>query len=85
VTVAIDSSGKKYIEVRLENDEDVRVTLVEDSWASGPGIRIQIRQRDGHLRQGPEIPVTEIGRVVAAVIDLLRNQAQVPPPDPTSA
>jgi hypothetical protein len=69
-----DSSGKKYIEVRLENDERVRVTLVPDSWSSGSGIRIQIRQTDGHLRQGPEIPVTEIGSVIGAVIELLGHR-----------
>lgn len=68
-----DSSGKSFIEVPMENDERVRITLVANSWSSGAGIRIQIRQRDGHLRMGPEIPVAVIGQVVGGVIELVRR------------
>ena len=68
-----DIKDQRYIEVELENDEKVRVTLIPESWSSGPGVRVQIRQRDGHLRQGPEIPVSVVGEVVAAVVDLVRQ------------
>jgi hypothetical protein len=71
--IETDESGKKFIEVLLANDEKVRVTVVEESWAGVPGVRIQIRSIDGHLRQGPEIPITEIGHVVAAIIELVRR------------
>ena len=73
MTIETDGSNQKYIEVVLENEEKVRVTLIPDSWSSGPGVRVQIRQRDGHLRQGPEIPAAQVGEVVAAVIELVRQ------------
>ena len=68
-----DSSDQRYIEVPLDNGEKIRVTLIPDSWATGPGIRIQVRNADGHLRQGPEIPASEIGKVVGAVVELVRR------------
>jgi hypothetical protein len=70
--IETDSSDHKYIEVPMENGEKIRVTLIENSWAKGPAVRIQIRNAEGHLRQGPEIPAGEIGRVVGAVVDLVR-------------
>jgi hypothetical protein len=39
-------------------------------------FRIQIRDMSGHLRQGPEVPVDQIGAVVSAVIDLLKERAR---------
>jgi hypothetical protein len=71
--IETDSSNQKYIEVPTENGEKIRVTLIENSWATGPGIRIQVRNAEGHLRQGPEIPAAAIGKVVGAVVDLVRK------------
>ena len=72
--IKTDSSDQSYIEAEMMGDERVRITLIEDSWAETPGVRIQVRQSGGHLMQGPEIPVTAIGNVVAAVVELVRQR-----------
>lgn len=71
--VLTDSSGNEYIEIALANEEKIRVTMVPDSWTGGEGVRIQMRAVDGHLRQGPEIPASSVGDLVAAVIALIRR------------
>lgn len=68
-----DSTGKAYIEIPFDPGGRLRVTLVEDSWVDGPGVRLQIRGDDGHLRQGPEIPASVVGEIVGAVVQLLRR------------
>jgi hypothetical protein len=68
-----DNKDHRFAEIEMENGEKVRVTIVEESWSSGPGVRIQVRQKDGHLRQGPEIPAAVLGEVVSAVINLVRR------------
>ena len=73
MAIETDGSNQKDIEVPMDNGEKIRVTLIENSWATGPGIRVQVRNAEGHLRQGPEIPAAEIGKVVAAVVDLVRK------------
>lgn len=77
--MATDETGRAFIEVSLPNGENVRVTLVEESWANSPGIRLQIRDASGHLRQGPEIPASAVGQVVAAVIELVRDKPEGAP------
>ncbi len=74
MTIQEDSSGQSYTEVPLQNGEHVRVTYIRESWAGVGGVRVQIRQVDGHLRQGPELPVDVVGSVVSAVIDLIRER-----------
>jgi hypothetical protein len=74
MNIEIDGNGQKYIEVPLPNSEHVRTTLINDSWAGGPGIRVQIRQTNGQLRKGPEIPAAQVSQVVAAVIELLADK-----------
>ena len=69
----IDSSNNHYHEVPISGGS-VRVTYIEDGWGSSPSVRIQIREETGHLRQGPEIPISSVGGVVGAVVDLLSQQ-----------
>ncbi len=68
-----DSTGKRFVDVPTLADEHVRVTFVpnEDAGYHTDSIRIQIRDAKGHLRPGPEIPLTSLGDFVKAVIDLL--------------
>lgn len=73
MTIEIDSSDQSYIEVPMENGEKIRITLIEKSWAKGSAIRIQVRHVEGHLRQGPEIPTTEISKVIGAMVELVRK------------
>jgi len=80
-TVQTDSAGNSYIEVALPNGDRLRVTLVRAGWAGTPGVRIQLRDGSGHLRQGPEVPADSVGPLVGAVVQLLSSQlgaAQTP-------
>ena len=67
-----DGTGKPYEEIEMGNGEQVRVTFVAGSWSGQGGVRIQIRDENGHLRQGPEIPVDIVADVVRSVIRLVR-------------
>ena len=71
----IDTSNNKYQEVPISGGQ-VRITYIENGWDGSPSVRIQIRDETGHLRQGPEIPITSIGGVVGAVVNLLSGQNQ---------
>lgn len=66
----VDSSGQSYEKIEIL-DGHVRVTYIPNGWADLPSIRIQIQDGAGHLRQGPEIPLTAIGDVAAAVVKIL--------------
>jgi hypothetical protein len=48
----------------MSNNEKIRVTLVKDSWDGDNGLRIQIREPEGHLRQGPEIPAEYVDELI---------------------
>ena len=65
-----DSKGNRYREVEVPGGH-VRVTYVQNGWADSPSVRIQIRDETGHLRQGPEIPISAVGGMVGAVVELL--------------
>ena len=65
-----DSSHNLYREVPISGGH-VRVTYIESGWDGGPSVRIQIKDDNGHLRQGPEIPIISIGGVVGAVVEIL--------------
>ena len=67
-----DSSENTYIEVDMDNGEKVRVTHITKSWPGLGGLRIQIRDESGYLRQGPEIPADKIGDVVSGIINLMK-------------
>ncbi len=74
--VETDGSGKRYVDVPTLSDEHVRAAFVLGDQA-GYGahyLHIQIRDAAGHLRQGPEIPVSILGEVSGAVIALLAEQ-----------
>ncbi|MBC2714853.1 MAG: hypothetical protein HF978_06025 [Desulfobacteraceae bacterium] len=70
--MSIDSSDQMFQEVPIP-DGQVRVTYIENGWDDSPSVRIQIRDENGHLRQGPEIPITSIAGVVGAVVNLISN------------
>lgn len=65
-----DGKNQKYLEHEMVNGEHIRVTLIGDSWSGENGIRIKIRQTDGHLRQGPEIPISCIGDIFKNIFQL---------------
>jgi len=65
-----DGSNQLYEEIPIP-DGQVRITYIPHGWADSPSVRIQIRDDTGHLRQGPEVPLSAIGGVVGAVVALL--------------
>jgi hypothetical protein len=69
-----DSTGKRFLDVPTLVDEHVRITLVpkEEAGYQVDSMRLQIRDAKGHLRPGPEVPVTAIGDFVKGLVDLLR-------------
>jgi hypothetical protein len=71
--MSIDSKGNNFKEVEIPGG-NVRLTYVQDGWASSTSIRIQIRDDSGHLRQGPEIPVAAVGGMVGAIVELIATR-----------
>jgi len=69
-----DSAGNRYEEIDIPGGEHVRVTYIEHGWADTPSVRVQVRDTSGHLRQGPEIPISSVGGVVGAVVTLLTER-----------
>jgi len=65
-----DSKGNEYREVEILGG-NVRLTYVQNGWADSPSIRVQIRDETGHLRQGPEIPLSAVGGMVGAIVELV--------------
>lgn len=69
----IQHDGKKhpYVEVPI-NGGFIRMTYIAEGWDDSPAVRIQIKDNStGRLRQGPEVPVAELGKMYSATLDLL--------------
>ena len=64
-----DSSNQPYEEIPIPGGA-VRVTYIEKGWTGGVCIRVQVRDGDGHLKQGPDIPVGQLGEVLGKAIEL---------------
>jgi hypothetical protein len=67
-----DGSGNYFEKINI-NGGFVRVTYILNGWDNSPSIRIQIEEDNGHVRQGPEIPLSNIGDVVGAIVALLSS------------
>ena len=67
-----DSKGNRYFEVEVE-DEAIRVTHVPEGWSGSPAVRLQVRNGDGHLRQGPEMPLDAVGQVFGGIVCLVQG------------
>ena len=67
-----DSSGKEFMEIETGSEEHVRLTLVpaDEAGYETTSLRVQIRQSDGRLRPGPEIPLASMPEVLAAAWSL---------------
>jgi hypothetical protein len=64
-----DSNDQPYVELPLPNGF-LRVTFIEVGWTDTPCFRVQTRDETGHLRLGPEIPVSLIDDLREAVRSL---------------
>jgi hypothetical protein len=69
MTIEKDNSGQEYIEFALTSGS-LRLTRVPEAWHGGTALRVQIREEDGHLRQGPDIPVGKLGQMFSATLKL---------------
>lgn len=69
-----DAKNQAYIEVAMSSGF-VRVTYLPESWDDSPAVRFQIKDDNtGKLRRGPDIPVSEIGKVQSAIMELILNE-----------
>lgn len=64
-----DSSNNLYREVEIPGGH-IRVTRIEIGWDDSPSIRIQVRQGNGHLLPGPEIPINVLNNLYNAINQL---------------
>ena len=71
--IQIDGSNQSFVEIPMDSGH-VRVTLISNGWTGTEAIRISIKDENGHLRQGPEIPVGQVGELVKATIELVRRR-----------
>jgi hypothetical protein len=70
MTIETDDSGQEYIEFSLASGS-LRLTRIPEAWHGGTALRVQIREEDGHLRQGPDIPSDKLGEMFNAALKLL--------------
>lgn len=53
-----DGAGHDYVELASFGDDRLRLTIIPaPSYDARAAVRFQIRNADGHLLRGPEIPV----------------------------
>ena len=76
MTVQVDSAGQRFVDVPVLAGAHVRATFVaaDKAGCGEDAIRIQVREPNGHLRQGPEIPLRSVGPMLSAIVDLLREE-----------
>ena len=70
-----DSSDQPFVDTPTLLNEHVRTTFVREDRA-GYGVdsvRVQIRDATGHLRQGPEVPLAAVPGLIAAAMELIRE------------
>jgi len=73
MTIQNDGSDQAYVDTPTLVNEHIRATLIRASRA-GYGvdsIRLQIRDAGGHLRQGPEIPLSSVPDLLKALAELV--------------
>jgi len=71
MNIETDSSNQHYAEIDLVNEQRIRVTRVPDGWTGGEVVRVQVRTEHGQLRQGPDIPIENVGAVLQAMVELI--------------
>jgi hypothetical protein len=72
MTQGTDSSGHRYEEFDMSDQEQVRVTYIpHQDWASGPTLRIQKRAHDGRVVRGPEFPAVKAEDLIRAIREVL--------------
>ena len=73
MNVEHDSNNQAYIELPIDGGH-IRLTLIPNGWHGAETVRLQIRDGNGHLRQGPEIPKSSLGAMYAATLELLSQE-----------
>lgn len=73
-----DSKNHPYKEITFKTKDNggVRVTSIAQGWSGSriQAMRIQIRDGQGHLRPGPEIPLDVLPVMIAAINALLLGE-----------
>ncbi|MFH1418768.1 MAG: hypothetical protein ABII12_10860 [Planctomycetota bacterium] len=73
--VQTDSAGHEFIDTATLIEEHVRTTLIpaEVAGYGEVSIRIQIRAANGKLRPGPEVLLSVVPGMIAAMNKLMRK------------
>jgi len=69
----VDGSGNVYAQV-----VNIRITLVPETWAGQPGVRIQAYKEEGGLNPGPEIPLPTKKDAYDLIEAILRILSEIP-------
>ena len=75
MTIDQDGSDQPFVDTPTLLNEHIRTTLVRADRAGhhADSIRIQIREENGHLRHGPEVPLETVPEVIRAMVELVRE------------
>jgi len=73
--VGTDNTGKRIEEIDSDGGDKIRLTLVDPGWSGTQCVRIQVRDERGHLRQGPEIPLSQLGELISAAFRLVLTES----------
>jgi hypothetical protein len=64
-------SNQQFVEFPGPAEDYIRITCVPaTSYREEPHFRISVREAEGRVRQGPEIPVSRIGQLFQAMVEL---------------
>jgi len=69
----VDGSGNVYAEVG-----NIRITLVPETWAGQPGVRIQAYKEEDGLNPGREIPLPTKKDAYDLIEAILRILSEIP-------
>jgi hypothetical protein len=71
-----DSSRQPHYEIPVGESGSFRVSLIKNGGYGTECLRIQIRDSSGHLRQGPEIPKSQVLELISALSLLAAHKTE---------
>jgi hypothetical protein len=75
VNMQTDDKGRRYLELDRPRGEKTRLTYIPDpNWLDRPVMEIRVEEADGRLAYGPQIPVDDLGDLVAGIFALLTSE-----------
>jgi hypothetical protein len=69
--VSRDMSNQSYVELPGPGQDHIRITCVPAvGYRDEPHFRVSVRENEGRLRQGPEIPYSRLGEFFQGLLEL---------------